>query len=577
LVAWAAASLAFGLFGEWAYARAGASRADVLRDLSVGWAFAAAGLVAWWRRPANNTGRLMAAEGLTWFLGNLQGTGVPLLFAAGAWGEAVNLAVLAHLVLAFPEGRLTTRLERRAVAAAYALVVVGGFVRAATYDPAVDSTATYLACPGCGPNALLLYPHHEAFRAVDLVYRVLGAVLILVCTAALVGRWRRSVEARRRVLVPVWITVAIAIGFVGEEGLYILPRGFFGRGADLLVLLTDLSQVAVPLAFLTGLLRARLRRAAVGNLVIEVGADPTPRRMQEVLARVLGDPTLRFGLREGGGWSDPESRPLRLPRAGGDRSATVVHSLGEPSAVIVHDAALDDDPQLLAAVAASVRLCLENTRLRSEVTARTQEARAAGARLIEAAERERRRLERDLHDGAQTRLVLALMTLRKLDAGLAGAADPALRRTVAETDRTLRLALDDLRRIAHGIHPAVLTRDGLGPAVTALAEQAEIPVVVAVEPGRYPPLVEATAYYAVCEALSNAAKHAGARAVSVHARRDGGRLVVEATDDGTGGADPGRGTGLVGLADRLAAVGGTLHVHSPAGGGTRIRAELPCE
>jgi signal transduction histidine kinase len=577
LVTWAAVSFVCGLAGEWAYARAGASRADVVRDLSVGWAFAAAGLIGWWRRPANNTGRLMVAEGTTWFLGNLQGTGVPVLFAAGAWGEALNLAVLAHLVLAFPEGRLTTRAERRAAGAAYALVAVGGLARAITYDPAVDQGATYLACPRCGPNALLLYPHPEAFRAVDLAYRVLGALLILVCAAVLVGGWRRSFRARRRLLVPVWITVAIAIGFVGEEGLYILPGGSFGSGASVLVLLTDLSQVAVPLAFLAGLLRARLRRAAVGNLVIEVGADPTPRRMQDVLARVLGDPTLRFGLRDGDGWSDPDGRALRPPRPGGARSTTTVHSLGEPAAVIVHDAALDDDTQLLASVTASVRLCLENTRLRSEVTARTREAREAGARIIEAAERERRRLERDLHDGAQTRLVFALMSLRRLEAGLDGPTGAALRRTVAETEGTLRLALDDLRRIAHGIHPAVLTRDGLGPAVTALAEQAEIPVVVAVEPGRFPPLIEATAYFAVCEALSNAAKHAGARAVSVHARREGGRLVVEAADDGAGGADPERGSGLRGLADRLAAVGGTLHVHSPAGGGTRIRAELPCE
>jgi signal transduction histidine kinase len=189
-----------------------------------------------------------------------------------------------------------------------------------------------------------------------------------------------------------------------------------------------------------------------------------------------------------------------------------------------------DDPELLASVAAALRLALENVWLRSR-------ARDVSTRIVEAADSERKRLERDLHDGAQARLVFALMALRRVERGLAD-------------------------------HP--------GPALTALAREAALPVVVAAEPRRYDAVVESTAYFTVCEALSNAAKHAGARAVSVSATHQDGRLVIETVDDGVGGADSMRGSGLRGLADRLAAVDGVLHVHSPAGGGTRIRAELPC-
>ncbi|MFD0601765.1 sensor histidine kinase [Streptomyces aureus] len=228
-----------------------------------------------------------------------------------------------------------------------------------------------------------------------------------------------------------------------------------------------------------------------------------------------------------------------------------------------------DDPELLASVAAALRLALENVWLRSR-------ARDVSTRIVEAADSERKRLERDLHDGAQARLVFALMALRRVERGLADHPDAALRESVTEAESSLRLAIEELRGLAHGLHPAVLTREGLGPALTALAREATLPVVVAAEPRRYDAVVESTAYFTVCEALSNAAKHAGARAVSVSATHQDGRLVIETVDDGVGGADSMRGSGLRGLADRLAAVDGVLHVHSPAGGGTRIRAELPC-
>ncbi|GAA3368216.1 hypothetical protein GCM10020367_05670 [Streptomyces sannanensis] len=564
----AAAAVASGTIGGWAYARAGGSAGDVARDLAVGWAYAAAGIVAWWRRPANRTGVLMAAEGITWFLGNLQGTGVPALFAAGAWWEGLNAAVLLHLVVSFPDGRLTTVPTRRLVFFGYGLVAVGGLLRALTFDPAVATGTTYLDCRDCGPNPLLVPGATYLFDYVDGAFRAVGFVVSMVMVALIVRRWQRASVARRRALLPAWIAIAIATSFlVWDLVLYLLPT-LSGPAQEAFYLLSDLTQTAVPIAFLAGLLRMQLQRAEVSGLVIEVGADPDPGRLREALARVLGDPTLRLALwhEEQDAYLDSDGRTVRAAGAGCTR---VDSSRGTALALLRHDPALAEDPELLEAVAASLRLALENVWLRNR-------AKEVTSRIVRAADTERKRLERDLHDGAQARLVFALMALRRVDKGLADHPDDSLRRSVAEVERSLKLALEELRGIAHGIHPAVLTREGLGPALMALAEQAELPVVVAAEPRRYDPVVESTAYFTVCEALSNAAKHARAKAVSVSARYRDGRLVIETVDDGIGGADTARGTGLLGLADRLAAVDGVLHVHSPVGGGTRIRAELPC-
>ncbi|WP_329126220.1 sensor histidine kinase [Streptomyces sp. NBC_01465] len=564
----AAAAVVSGAAGSWAYAQAGGSGTDIARDLAVGWAYAGAGLVAWWRRPGNRTGLLMVAEGVTWFLGNLQGTSVPALFAVGAWWEALNMAVLVHLVLAFPEGRLGSTAARRLVGFSYGLVAVGGLLRTLAFDPRVATDATYLACHGCGPNPLLVPGATHLFDAVDGGYRAIGWAITVVMLVALVRRWQHASVARRRALLPAWIAVAITTTFLLWDLIHYALPALNGTAESAVLLLSDLSQAAVPLAFLAGLLRMQLQRAEVGGLVIEVGADPDPARLRQALARVLGDPGLRLGLwqEERSRYTDADDRPVREDHGGATR---VDSSRGTPLALLVHDPVLAQDPELLDAVGAALRLALENLWLRNR-------AKEVTSRIVQAAEAERGRLERDLHDGAQARLVFALMALRRVDKGLADHPDPSLRRSVAEVETSLKLALEELRGIAHGIHPAVLTREGLGPALAALAQQAALPVVVAADPRRYDPVVESTAYFTVCEALANAAKHARARAVSVSAHHSGGTLVVETVDDGIGGADTGRGSGLRGIADRLAAVDGVLQVHSPAGGGTRIRAELPC-
>ncbi|MFJ4717318.1 sensor histidine kinase [Streptomyces sp. NPDC088785] len=557
--------------GTWAYGRSGASASHLVRDLAVGGAYAVAGLVAWRRRPANHTGLLMTAEGITWFFGNLQGSAVPALFSFGAWWEALNMALLLHLVLSFPEGRLTTVLTRRLVQSAYVLVAVGGLIRTLLFDPARNTDATYLDCTDCGPNLIAVPAWNGAFDTFDAAYHAAGWVLSAVAAVAIVQRWRHASAARRRALLPAWLGIGIAVVFLMWDMLfYVVP--WFGDSdsltAQAVYLLSDLSQVAVPFAFLAGLLRMHLQRAEVSGLVIDVGTDPDPARVREALVRVLGDATLRLGLwrEERAAYVDGSGREVG---ADGPGRTPVRAADGRPLALLHHDPALADDPELLDSVAAALRLALENVWLRTR-------AKDVASRIVQAADAERGRLERDLHDGAQARLVFALMAVRRVRRGLADHPDAALRVAADEAETSLRLALEELRGIAHGIHPAVLTREGLAPALNALAKEAAMPVVVAAEQHRYDALVETTAYFTVCEALSNAAKHAGARAVSVSARREGDRLVVETVDDGVGGVDTTHGTGLRGLADRLAAVDGVLHIDSPAGGGTRIRAELPC-
>ncbi|WP_420032149.1 histidine kinase [Streptomyces sp. cg28] len=557
--------------GTWAYGRSGASASDLVRDLAVGGAYVIAGLVAWRRRPANHTGPLMTAEGITWFFGNLQGTAVPVLFSLGAWWEALNMAVLLHLVLSFPEGRLTTVLTRRLVQSAYALVAVGGLIRTLLFDPARNTGATYLDCADCGPNLIAVPAWNGAFDAFDAAYHAAGWVISAVAAVAIVLRWRHASAARRRALLPAWVGIGIAVVFLMWDMLfYVVP--WFGEVGSLaeeaVYLLSDLAQVAVPFAFLAGLLRMHFQRAEVSGLVIDVGTDPDPARVREALVRVLGDATLRLGLwrEEKGVYVDGSGREVG---ADGPGRTPVRAADGRPLALLHHDPALSDDPELLESVAAALRLALENVWLRTR-------AKDVASRIVQAADAERGRLERDLHDGAQARLVFALMSVRRVRRGLADHPDAILRAAADEAESSLRLAIEELRGLAQGIHPAVLTREGLAPALNALAKEAALPVVVAAEPRRYDPLVETTAYFTVCEALSNAAKHAGARAVSVSARQEGDRLVVETVDDGVGGVDTAHGTGLRGLADRLAAVDGVLHIDSPAGGGTRIRAELPC-
>jgi len=236
---------------------------------------------------------------------------------------------------------------------------------------------------------------------------------------------------------------------------------------------------------------------------------------------------------------------------------------------------LRDEPELLGAATAAAGIAVENGRLQAELRARLEELRGSRARVIEAGQKERKRLERDLHDGAQQRLVALSMQLRLLAPRIRS--DPAAAEAlVARATSELATSVNELRQLAQGIHPSVLNH-GLTVALESLAARSTVPTVLSVElADRLPEAVETAAYFVVAEAITNIAKYARASAVNVRVSRDGGGALVEVIDDGIGGADDARGSGLRGLADRVEALDGRLAVVSPAGRGTTITAVIPC-
>jgi signal transduction histidine kinase len=256
---------------------------------------------------------------------------------------------------------------------------------------------------------------------------------------------------------------------------------------------------------------------------------------------------------------------------------TIVERGGHPIAALLHDPALEENVELIDSVCAAAALTLENERLQAELRARLVELQASRARLVEATQAERRRIERDLHDGTQQRLVSLAMSLGLLDAKLP--AEPDAAKPIArEARQVLTVALEELRELSHGIHPAVLTERGLAAALEELTDRAALPTHLELSIDTRPPArVEAAAYFMVSEALTNAAKHSHAGEVRVSASRERDLLIVEVTDDGIGGAAPQGGSGLRGLTDRVEALGGRLIVSSPPGRGTTVRGEIPCE
>jgi signal transduction histidine kinase len=277
---------------------------------------------------------------------------------------------------------------------------------------------------------------------------------------------------------------------------------------------------------------------------------------------------------EGGRWLDGNGNSISPGVIGPHRATTVVERDGHPLATLIHDPALDRD--LVRASAAAAGMALDNERLHAELRAQLEEVRASRERIVRAGDAERRRVERDLHDGAQQRLLALSLALHSARRQLADGEPTSAGHTLERSSEELSCAIAELRELARGIHPTVLADAGLGPAVAMLAGRMAVPVDLAVAEGRYPATVESTAYFVVSEALANITKHAGAARVGVTVAPCGSVLHVEICDDGRGGARPNPGSGLAGLDDRVAAVGGTLIIDSPPDAGTVVRATLPC-
>jgi signal transduction histidine kinase len=536
--------------------------ATVILYVFVGWSFIGGGLVGWARRPENRIGALMVIVGFAWFLGALlTQSDSPLVFTLGVWvGDAWPI-LFVYLLLALPSGRLGSRLDRLVVGVFFFVLI-----------PLEALWLLFLEALGEPGNAFLAWPNAAIADAIDTAQRAILLSAIAVVVAVLVRRWLYASAPLRRVMTPVLVGVAALLAYAVILAIDMVSRRslFFDRVA--LVLFS-----AVAIAFLAALLRARLARSAVGDLLVELRETRAAGALRDAFARALHDPSLAlaYWVPEYDTYVDVDGRPVALPVDGDGRVATLVERNGVRVAALVHDGALRDEPELVGAVTAAAGIALENERLQADLRARLEELRGSRARIVEAGDSERRRLERDLHDGAQQRLISLSVTLQLMACRLDAGSEAVELLDSARGD--VAASLEELRELAHGIHPAVLADHGLDVALESLAARARLPVGLSVDVDeRLPEAVEVAAYYLVSETLTNVAKYARAQAASVLVARRNRRLLVEVVDDGVGGADPVRGSGLRGLADRVEALDGRLRVWSPEGRGTRIRADIPC-
>lgn len=491
--------------------------AQGLGDLSAGLALLSAGAVAWARARYSGTGPLLLLAGVTWLAGDVVGA---LVYA--------HRGPLVHALLTFPSGRTHSKPLMVVIALAY----VDGLVPAVAREP---------------------------WTTVALMTAVVGAAA---------WRWAaRGVERSR------WVAGACAAAVATP-----LMLASIGRltGSETDVVATWMYEAAMVLtagALAVALLSGRSMRAATTGLVVHLAARQEPRALRDALSRTVGDPALEIAYRVDQDWVDEAGQPVQLPvgEQTGERVVTLVEDGGAPVAALVHDPAALRDHTLAQSVSAALRLVLANVRLQAEDAARMREVAGSRRRLVEAGDEQRRHLRDQLRGGAEQILAEVCAELVAVAAHRHGPTPVDLDQLVDELDA----ACVDLTRFAQGVHPEALTEHGLSEALRDLADHAAVPVAVEVPSRRFPAPQEAAAYFVCSEALANVAKYAGATGASIDVEEAGRRLVVRVADDGRGGADPTRGSGLRGLKDRVEALGGRFSIWSPIGAGTRMEAELP--
>jgi signal transduction histidine kinase len=338
---------------------------------------------------------------------------------------------------------------------------------------------------------------------------------------------------------------------------------------------------SIPVSFVAGVAHTRNMRSRVADLmrITREGADRG--LWAESLARTLRDASVRvyWWDEERGRYADAAGTPVDASESDLRHSQTylpVASPLGAPIALIRHDRVLTDNMRLLEGVSSALRLSVDNGRLRSEIERTLEQVRQSRQRIVEAGVEARRRIERDLHDGAQQHLVSLGIRLRLAANSARDAGDEQLAGELEDTITVLNQSLRELRELAHGIHPSLLSSGGLALAVPELAGRCPVPVVVDVQAeGRLPELIESTAYFVLAEALANVAKHSKASRAWVRAHVVGEELELVVRDNGAGGASLDGGTGMLGIADRVDAVDGTIELESPPGAGTTLTMRIP--
>jgi signal transduction histidine kinase len=540
--------------------------AVVIWDL-LGTSLIVVGMVGWGLMPENRSGILVGGSGLFAVVSiaalDHRHESIYLLGTAAA---AAFVAPLAHAALALPRGRLETRETRAFVATAYVflcavLLALGLFVLSEQSLGHVGTNESWS-----------LTSSARSFAS------AIAALLLAWLIVLLARKWHTAPRPTRRILGPA--LTATALGACAGLAAAVTTLARRGNAPEPIeVALLGAALLPLPAGFLLSFTRARIAAPNIGEFLSRVSKRSRDESLRDLIGLALADPALEIGYwaRTTRTFVDEYGRPV-LPEAGPNatRASTLIGGRGEPVAVLLHEPAVLDDEGRLAAVAAVARVALENERLHAEVRAQLELARQSRARIVRVADGERRRIERDLHDGAQQRLVTVAVAIRLAEEGLDRRRDSAARPLLAQAGRQALTALAELRRVARGIHPALLTEAGLGPALTSLAERTSVPIRILAAPARrFSPTVEATAYVVVAEALSNVAKHADASSATVTARDEDSEIVVLVRDNGRGGAVLIGGGGLAGVEDRVAALGGSFELQSRPTG-TRITARIPC-
>jgi signal transduction histidine kinase len=511
-------------------------------ELAAGWAVIGAGLATWWRRPRRAVGPLAVLAGFAWFAPDwiawqLGPAGVRAVAFAAA---GLSAAAVAQIALR----------ARPLIALIWALTAVVGLGRLVFYDAFADPHCfTY-----CVANPLLAHGSRAVAVALDRIDAVLAVVIVLATVAAAGARRGRALALACALFACGWAVRAVALAVSPGDD----PRRT--------VLAVAFAISAVALIALAGVLVWSLSRAARAATALRRLAGAASGSLEATLARGTGDGSLRLAFAGDGAWIDADGRPLAVP---GDRALSVIAREGRPIAAIVHDPAGLDAAMVEREIGPAAQLALENERLRAEARSQARELEASRARIVAAGDTERRRLERDLHDGAQQRLVSLSMALTLARDAFAG--DAARTEVLERAGADLQVAIAELRELAHGIHPVELTDEGLGAALETLADRAPVPVVLAALPGeRLPDRVETAGYVLVDELVRLAGRRDGGASLTVSARRADGALAID-VDDASASPDGVR-AALVDVADRVHALGGSLTVDA----GVHVHAELPC-
>jgi signal transduction histidine kinase len=559
----ALAGLGVGVFAELdAHANGLWSTERVVADFVVAIATFGAGVASWRARPDSFVGPVLTVGGGLWFLGVFGYSDDMALvdlvgFPLQGWYD-VLLIVLLVLLPTSPEARRLGFVAATGVVASHLVLSLDRLL----LRPPLDPSTCF-----CIPNRILPIADPEPYEAIDQVARFAEVGFVLLAVGVLAYRFVRATPVARRVtglVLAAGLATCAAIAY--QRVLTRLDTGGPRQTSDLTYAMLSVVRAAVPLALMAALMRARRGRERAASLIVSLSDKGLP-GAGPALQHALADPgvTLLRWVPEDRVYIGEDGGPVALP----DRGFTLLERDGVRLGALVHDAAVAAEPEVLEAVAAAATLALHNERLADEVRAQLEEVRASRQRIAEAAEAERAQIERDLHDGAQQRLIALSMHARSLQRVTTDPDDAARAGELADG---LGEALREVRELAHGIRPPMLSELGLAAALEELAGRTPLDVALDVDlPDGLPDTVAATAYFAASEAVANALKHAQATRLQLTARVGEDMLVVRVADDGVGGAP----SVPASLADRVAALHGEVTIDSPEGAGTEVVVSLP--